>query len=36
VYQRAGGGLAHAAINGVGVSSTRNQTVLTSGVHHSF
>jgi len=36
VYQRAGNGLAHAAINGVGVSSTRNQTVLTSGIHHSF
>lgn len=36
VYQRAGSGLAHAAINGVGVSSTRNQTVLTSGIHHSF
>lgn len=36
VFQRAGSGLAHAAINGVGVSSTRNQTVLTSGIHHSF
>jgi len=35
-YQRAGGGLTHAAMNSAGPSSTRNQAVLSSGIHHSF
>ena len=35
-YMKASGTRGHAAMNGVGVSSTNTQTVLSVGIHHSF